>query len=206
MGFYADRILPRLINATCGAAPIARERSRIVPEAEGVVLDVGFGSGTNLRHYDPTRVRHVIGLDPSGAMLAKSAAHAGDTPIPCEVIEAGAEAMPIETGAIDCVVITFTLCSIKDTVAALDECRRVLKPGGNLLFLEHGRAQGAGARWVQDRLAPIWKPIGGGCHLNRDPLEAFDSGGFVVGDHQIYKLPGSPAVVATLYRGLARPR
>lgn len=205
MGFYQDRILPRLINAACGAPQIARERARIVPEAEGVVLDVGFGSGTNLGHYDPARVRHVIGLDPSGAMLAKSSARAGDTSIPYEIVEAGAEAMPIDSATIDSVVMTFTLCTIRETLAALSECRRVLKPGGRLLFLEHGRAQRDGARWVQDRLTPVWKPIAGGCHLNRDPLAEFDAAGFAIEDRDVYTMRGAPAFVGTLYRGRARP-
>ncbi len=166
MGFYARRILPRLIAGGMRNPVMAAERPGIVGDASGDVLELGLGTGLNIPHYAPGRVRRLYGLEPSEALRREAAAPAAAAAFPVELLAAGAEQVPLADASIDTVVTTWTLCSIPDLPAALAEARRVLRPGGRLLFLEHGRAPDAGvARW-QDRLAPVFR-VAAGCSLNR---------------------------------------
>jgi SAM-dependent methyltransferase len=148
-----------------GNPVMAAERPGVIGAARGVVLELGLGSGLNLPHYQPGQVERVFGLEPAALLRERAAALAAAAPVPVELLAAGAEAVPLPTGSIDTVVSTWTLCSIPDLPAALAEVRRVLKPAGTLLFLEHGRAPDAGvARW-QDRLQPLFISLAG-CRPN----------------------------------------
>lgn len=170
MGLYARLVLPRLIAGGMRNPVMAAERPGIVGDASGDVLELGLGSGLNIPHYTRGRIRRLYGLEPSAELRERAAAPAATAGFPVELLAAGAERVPLPDASIDTVVTTWTLCSIPDLPAALAETRRVLRPGGRLLFLEHGRAPDAGvARW-QDRLAPVLR-VAAGCNPNR-PIDA----------------------------------
>lgn len=205
MGFYSDLILPRLINSAMSRPDVLRLRNRLVPQAHGNVLEVGIGSGINLPFY-AADVTAVHGIEPSQGLrkMAERAAH--DVDVPLELIDAVAEDMPFETASFDTVISTWTMCSIPGLDAALSEIRRVLKPGGTLLFVEHGKAPDPGPHRWQNRLNPVWKCIGGGCHLNRAIAERIEAGGFAF-DHLEtgYMLKGPKWTTHTFF-GAARAR
>jgi ubiquinone/menaquinone biosynthesis C-methylase UbiE len=177
MGFYQDQIVPLVINLSMRQRNFAAYRSRVVPAAEGRVLEIGIGSGHNLPFYSQS-VQQVIGLDPSPKLLAmaRRVKHSGSRPV--EFLEASAENIPLEAGTVDTVVTTWTLCSIPDVAQALREMHRVLKPRGRLLFVEHGRAPDPNVVWWQDRLTPMWRRCGGGCHPNRAIGQLIEGAGF----------------------------
>jgi SAM-dependent methyltransferase len=203
MGFYRNRILPRLIHCAMGQEELDAYRGRAVGTAAGRVLEIGIGSALNLPFYGGD-VRQVIGLDPSAPLLAM-ARKAARPNLPIEFIEASAEAIPLEDASVDTVLTTWTLCSIPDAMRALGEMRRVLKPGGLLLFAEHGRAPEARVRRWQDRLTPIWKRLGGGCHLNRPIADLIGSAGFRLERLENSYMRG-PRPLTYMYEGSARPR
>jgi len=204
MGFYNRYVLPRLIDAACGAKPIRYQRRKVVPDAFGRVLEVGIGSGLNLPFYDPAKVERLWGLEPAAAIRRLAEAKARSAPFPVEFIGLPGEEIPLERASVDTVVVTYTLCTIPDAVAALREMRRVLRPGGRLLFSEHGRAPDASvARW-QDRLTPVWRRIGGGCHLNRDIPALLHQGGFSIDRLETMYVPG-PRPMSFTYWGSAKP-
>lgn len=205
MGFYDRHILPHVINLACGVKPIRYQRQKMVPQAEGRVLEVGIGSGLNLPFYDPTRVEKLWGLEPAPEIRRMAEKAAAGSPFPVEFIDLPGETIPLEDKSVDTVVITYTLCTITDAVRALGEMRRVLKPGGQLLFAEHGRAPDASVRRWQDRLTPVWKRIGGGCHLNRDIPKLLEQGGFAIDRLETMYLPG-PRPMTFNYWGAAVPR
>jgi ubiquinone/menaquinone biosynthesis C-methylase UbiE len=204
MGFYKDRILPYLIHHAMRQKDLAAYRSRVVPAAEGRVLEIGVGSGLNLPFYS-AKVRHVIGLDPSPKLLSMARQAARPAMAPAEFVEGSAEAIPLEDRSVDTVVTTWTLCSIPDAPRSLREMRRVLKPGGRLLFVEHGRAPDASVRWWQDHLNPAWKRIGGGCHLNRAIKTLIEGAGFQFERIETGYMRG-PRPMSFMYEGSARPR
>ena len=203
MGFYDRHILPPLIDLACGTGPVARQRQKIVPRAHGTVLEVGFGSGHNLPWYDAGRVSRLIALEPSPEIRRRAARRLARSEISPEFIDLPGEQIPLESASVDCIVITYTMCSIADPGSALAQMRRVLKPDGEILFCEHGRAPDAGvARW-QDRLTPAWRRIGGGCHLNRDIPALLRAASFTLtGLEQMY-LPKTPRFVGYNYWGVA---
>jgi ubiquinone/menaquinone biosynthesis C-methylase UbiE len=203
MGFYQNHIVPRLISLAMRHKHLASYRSRVVPAAEGRVLEIGIGSGLNLPFYS-LAVRQVIGLDPSAKLLAIALAAARNGAIPVDFIEGSAEAIPLETASVDTVVTTWTLCSIPDATRALRDMHRVLRPNGRLLFVEHGRAPDPNVvRW-QDRLTPIWKRLGGGCHLNRAMTPLIEGAGFRLDRIATGYMPG-PKPLTFMYEGSARP-
>ncbi len=205
-GFYGRVIAPRILNSVCGIGPITRQRQKVVPQASGVVLEVGIGTGLNMPHYDAGKVTRVIGVDPDADITALAAARADQAPFPVEVITDTGEALPLEDNLADSAVLTYTLCSIPDAAAALLEIRRVLKPTGRILFAEHGRSKAASvARW-QDRLNPAWKVIAGGCNLNRDTERLLQEAGFRLEQSETFALEKVPEVVGFHYVGTARPR
>ncbi len=203
MGLYDRYILPGLINAACSARPINRQRMKIVPQAEGVVLELGFGSGLNLPYYDAGKVTRLIALEPSKGMLAKAEDKAKDAKFPVDVLAETAEKLSLADASVDTVLVTYSLCTIPDPVSALNAARRVLKPGGRLLFCEHGKAPDKGVYRWQKRIEPVWKVIGGGCHLTREIPELVKRAGFGVDTLETMYLPKSPRWAAFNYWGVA---
>lgn len=203
MSFYQSRILPCLTDLAMRQRNLAIYRSRVVPAAEGRVLEVGIGSGLNLPFYSD-RADCVIGLDPSPGLLAMTRKVIGATNLPVELVEGSAESVPLEDKSVDTVVTTWTLCTIPDAVRALTEMRRVLKPEGWLLFVEHGRAPDASVRRWQDRLTPLWKHIGGGCHLNRGIADLIETAGFRIERLETGYMRG-PRLMTFMYEGCAQP-
>lgn len=204
MGLYRRRVVPWLVEAAMRSAELAPYRARVVGAAAGRVLEVGVGGGLNFARYGPA-VERIIGLDPAPRLLARAAARRDEAPAPVELVHATAEAIPLATASIDCIVMTWTLCSIPDPLAALREMRRVLRPDGALLFVEHGRSPEPGvARW-QDRLTPLWRRLAGGCHLNR-PIDALIAGGgLAIEALRCGYMPRGPRLATYLYEGRARP-
>ena len=184
--------VPRLIKCACSQGQIMKVRSKIVPHAEGDVLELGCGGGINMEFYDPTRIRSFTGLDPSPELLTMSRAAAAAHGMAADIVGGFGEAMPFESGRFDTVVTTFTLCSVADQAAVLAEIRRVLKPGGTALFLEHGAAPDANVAKWQRRIEPIWKRIGGNCHLTRPISDAYERAGFAVDRQAAAYIPKSP--------------
>jgi ubiquinone/menaquinone biosynthesis C-methylase UbiE len=176
--WYDRHILPYLIDLACGLKAVNKQRAKVVPHAQGRVLEIGIGTGLNIPHYDKTRVHGIVGVDPALRMhrlAQKRIARAG---LPVELVGLEAEKLPIADRSFDSIVCTYTLCTIPDPVAALKEMRRVLKPGGKLIFCEHGRAPEESVRRWQDRLQPLWGRLAGGCHLGRDIPALLQAGGF----------------------------
>jgi ubiquinone/menaquinone biosynthesis C-methylase UbiE len=190
MGFYDYYLLPRIVHFTCGLKPAIRQRQKIVPLASGRVLEIGIGSGLNIPFYDPARVEHLWGLDPSAEMWAIAQKNAAEHHIDAEFIQSGAESIPLATAAADTVVMTYTMCTLPHVPPALQEIRRVLKPGGRLLFCEHGRAPDRSVRRWQDLANPAWRRLGGGCNLNRPIDELLRQAGFDLPDLQTMYIPG----------------
>ena len=180
-GLYERWLGAPLINYLCGMRFMSRYRALVVPEAEGEVLELGIGSGLNLPHYDPTKVRRVTGVDPSMRMRELGAARIAAAQFPVDVIGLSGEDLDLPDASMDTVVVTFSLCTIPDPVRALVAARRVLKPGGKLLFLEHGRSPDASVATWQDRLNPMWNVLACGCNLNRNVATMVERAGFRLG-------------------------
>jgi len=203
MGFYQRRVVPCLTHLAMSQSQLLPFRQHVVGAAEGRVLEIGVGSGLNFPHYGAA-VGSVIGLEPSAELLRMARPRARAAPVPITLLDASAEAIPLDTGSVDTVVTTWSLCTIPNASCALAEMRRVLRPGGALLFVEHGRAPEAGvARW-QDRLDPFWSYLAGGCHLNRKMDDLVAAAGFRIETLQNPRLPG-PRTHTYLYEGRARP-
>lgn len=200
--WYDRHILPYLIDLACGIGPVGRQREKVVPQARGRVLEIGIGTGRNMPYYDRSRVSQIVGVDPSLRMHHLAEKRIRQTGLPVELIGLSAEKLPVADASFDTVVCTYTLCTIPDPLAALAEMKRVLVPGGRLLFSEHGVAPDASvARW-QARLQPLWKPLAGGCHLNRDIPLLLKEAGFQTQLESAY-IPG-PRVVSYHYWGQAQ--
>lgn len=204
MGFYQDQIVPLLVSLSMRQKNLSVYRGRVVPAAEGRVLEIGIGSGLNLPYYSQS-VRQVIGLDPSPKLLTMARRVECPASRLVEFIEGSAEEIPLEGATVDTVVTTWTLCSIPDAARALREMHRVLTPGGRLLFVEHGRAPDSNVVWWQDQLTPIWKRIGGGCHLNRAIGSLIEGAGFQFDRFHTGYMRG-PKPMTFMYEGSARPR
>ena len=205
MGFYEGRILPVLLDLACSQKPIAAQRQKVVPHAEGRVLEIGMGSGLNLPFYDASRVERVWGLEPSEGMRRRAARRVSESPVPVEWLDLPGEQIPLEDGSVDCVLLTYTLCTIPDYTTALAGMRRVLRPGGKLLFCEHGAAPDPRIRAWQDRINPLWGRLLGGCHVNRDVPALLRGGGFEIEQLEQMYLPNTPKVAGYQYWGLAVP-
>lgn len=202
MGFYENRILPHLINLACSAEAIEKERQMVVPLAEGRVLEVGMGPALNLPFYDQDKIELVWGLEPSEGMRRKARKNLAVTPIDVRWLDLPSEEIPLEDDCADTVLLTYTLCSIGDWLKALNEMRRVLKPGGKLIFCEHGEAPDENVRRWQERLNPVWKKVSGGCNLNRNIPECITQGGFNIREIEAGYSEG-PKFGSFKYRGVA---
>jgi SAM-dependent methyltransferase len=204
MNLYQQHVVPCLVHLAMRQKPLGPFRQRVVAAAEGRVLEIGVGSGLNFPFYGAT-VTSVIGLEPSPALLRMARARASSAKTPITLLDASAEAIPLDNNSIDTVVTTWTLCTIANAPLALAEMRRVLRPGGALRFVEHGRAPEPGvARW-QDRLDPLWSRLAGGCHLNRKIDDLILGNGFRIETLENARLPG-PRTHSFLYEGSAKPR
>lgn len=202
--WWEKHAVPRLIKCACSQGQIMKARSRIVPLAAGHVLELGCGGGINLEFYDAARVTSFTGLDPSPELLAMSRAAAQAHGLDADIHGGVGEAMPFGDAHFDTVVTTFTLCSVQDPAAVLAEVRRVLKPGGTALFLEHGRAPDAGVAKWQRRVEPVWRRIGGNCHLTRPIADGYAQAGFDVDRQGAAYMPKTPRIFGWIEYGAAR--
>lgn len=202
--FWDRHVMPRLITLCCSQPAVARARGRIVPRASGEVLELGCGGGINLDHYDRARITRLAGIDPSPQLLATARAKAAARGFDADFRAGVAEALPFADASFDTVLTTFTLCSVQDPVAVMGEMRRVLKPGGSILFLEHGAAPDHGpARW-QQRIEPVWKKIAGRCHLTRPVSDGFRRQGFTLAGCESRYMPKTPRFLGWVEMGEAR--
>ena len=204
MSFYNKYILPKVLNCTCASKPINYQRDKIVPIAEGVVLDVGIGSGLNIPFYNKTKIKQLYGLDPSKELLDIAKSVAKEEKLEIEFLECGAESIPLPDKSIDNVLITYTMCTIPDVAISNSEIMRILKDDGKLLFCEHGLAPDKNiAKW-QKRINPLWSKIAGGCNLNKDIPNLISSSGFKILNMEDMYLPGTPKFAGYNYWGVAK--
>ena len=202
MSFYENNILPHMINCLCGMKDIQKQRQKVVPLAEGKVLEVGMGSGLNLPFYDWGKVDMVWGLEPSEGMRRKAQKNLASCGGNVEWLGLPGESIPLDDNSADTVLLTYTLCTIPDWEQALSEMRRVLKPDGKLIFCEHGEAPDAAVKKWQDRVNPVWKKIAGGCNLNRPIPSCLKHGGFNIRSIESEYLKG-PKIATYNYWGEA---
>jgi ubiquinone/menaquinone biosynthesis C-methylase UbiE len=203
MGFYNELVLPRLLDQAMRKEDLVGYRRRVIGAAQGRVLEVGIGSGLNLPFYGD-QVTEIVGLDPSRALIDMAGRRARANGRTVSFLPASAEAIPLDARSVDTVVTTWTMCSIPHPERALAEMRRVLKPGGDLLFVEHGRAPDPWVMRFQDWLTPAWRPLTGGCHLNRPMAELITGAGFRFVDLRTGYAERGPRPFTFMYEGLAR--
>lgn len=205
LSWYARCIAPYLVHAGCSASAFARMRRRVIPLAEGIVVEVGFGSGLNLPYYDAARVERLVGVDPDGTMLGLAGPKSHSLPFDVECLRASGESLPLIDDFADTVVVTYAFCTIPDPEAALTEIRRILKPTGRLIFIEHGRAEEPRCRRRQERLNRLWGQFAGGCQLNRDPLRLIRGAGFRLVEEQRGRFPLPFWQLGSHHAGVAAP-
>jgi ubiquinone/menaquinone biosynthesis C-methylase UbiE len=204
MSNWWDRnVVPRLIGCACTQPAVMHDRAKVVPFASGDVLELGCGA-PNLDFYNRNNVRSLSGVDPSAELLTRAKLALESKGMTANFIPGIAEALPFANNSFDCVVTTFTLCSVQHPHAALSEAKRVLKPGGRLLFVEHGRAPDTDAATWQRRLEPVWKRIAGGCHLTRPVTQAISDAGFVCNAPQGHYMKRTPKWLGWVEWGEAR--
>jgi|SRR5579862_719447 len=201
MGFYNRKILPKLLDLAMRNPEVMPFRQRTISRAKGKVLEIGVGSGLNLPLYG-NEVSEVVGLDPHPAFIAMASRKQASVPV--KILEASAESIPLEDASVDSVIVTWTLCSIPDVATALREMRRVLKPAGQLLFVEHGLSPDPNVVKWQHRLTPTWKKIAGGCHLDRAIEQLIRDAGFLLDSVETGYAKG-PKPMTFMYEGIARP-
>ncbi len=203
MGFYSNHIEPRLASAACGMKAITRERAKIVPEAQGRVLEIGFGSGHNAPFYDPGKISHLYALEPNAGWRKLGAKRLNGLPFPVEWLDLPGEEIPLADESVDTVLVTFALCTIPGVEKALIGMRRVLKPSGRLVFLEHGAAPDKPVRAWQDRLNGVWGAFAGGCNLNRHPDSLIRNAGFQIDKIEAGYIRGAPKIAGFISAGVA---
>ena len=200
--WYERTLLPWLIDSACSHGTVRRQREKVVPLAHGRVLEIGIGTGLNMRHYDKSRIESLTGLDPALEMHKLAKKRIRRAGLEVDLVGLSAERIPRADASFDTVIVTYTLCTIPDPLAALKEMRRVLVPGGQLIFCEHGRAPDASVRRWQERITPWWQKIAGGCHLDRDIASLLHEAGFDCPDLKTMYLPG-PRPLTFNYWGIA---
>ena len=205
MSLYDKYILPKLLNCLCSAKPIGYQRQKIVPYAEGAVLEVGIGSGLNLPFYDKSKIDKIWGLDPSEELNKMAAQVASEEGLEVDFIISGAEDIPLPDNQVDTVLITFTMCTIPEVKRANEEMRRVLKPEGRMIFCEHGKAPDKNIFKWQKRINPLWRKIAGGCNLHRDIPDLIKTSGFKLEKLDTMYLPSTPKFAGYNYWGSAKP-
>ena len=205
MNPYERYILPYLLDFACGMKDIGKQREKVLPQAQGKVLEIGIGTGLNMAHYDKAKVDKIWGLDPALQMHRLAAKRIEKAGLNVELLGLPAEKIPMDDASFDSIVCTYTLCTIPDPLQALAEMRRVLKPDGKLIFCEHGKAPDAKVLRWQRRLNPIWKPLAGGCNLDRPVPKLLEEGGFQINGLETMYLPG-PKPLTFNYWGTATAR
>lgn len=204
MGLYSRYILPHVINCACGTRPIVRQRKKVAPLVEGVVLELGFGSGLNIPYLDAAKITKLYALEPEAGMRALSEKAAKTAPFPIEVRSEFAETLDLPDASIDTLFVTYVLCTIPDPASALRATRRLLKPGGRVVFCEHGLAPDADVQKTQRGVEPMWKRFAGGCHLTRDVTGMLAEGGYRVESSEAMYLPKTPRFAGYNVWGVAR--
>jgi len=205
MGLYEKYVLPKLIEAACNQPPMQKLRARYVPQATGDILEIGIGSGLNLSHYSD-KVSSITGLDPSKELTDMANTRAQKARAPVKMLQISSEEIPADDAQFDSIVCTWTLCSIPNVYRALREMHRVVKPGGKFFFIEHGLAPDPSVQRWQRRIEPLWKIIGGGCHLTRQSDQLIQDAGFDIPELGSAYEPG-PKWAAFMTHGIAvRPR
>nr|WP_040464765.1 class I SAM-dependent methyltransferase [Erythrobacter sp. NAP1] len=202
--WYDAHVMPRLIRCACSTGQVMKRRAMVVPLAKGDVFELGCGGGINQEFYDIEAVSSYAGIDPHEGLLDNARAAAEAKGWPADIRQGIGEDIPFPTGSFDTVVCTFTLCSVQDPAKVLSEMRRILRPGGQALFLEHGRAPDHGVAKWQDRIEPVWKRMAGGCHLTRPIGSAFRGSGFEVEPLGQGYLPKAPKFAMWNEWGIAR--
>lgn len=202
-GWYNERIVPSLIKCACSAPAVMAIRSRVVPLANGAVFEIGCGGGINQALYDPQKVTSYAGMDPSEKGLDFARQSAAANGMNADIRHGFGEAIPFDDGSFDCVVCTYTLCSVSNPLQSLGELRRILKPGGTLLFAEHGLAPDINVQIWQRRIEPVWKRIAGGCHLTRPVGQAIVAGGFELAQYDKQYAPQTPRFAGWMEWGRA---
>ena len=203
MSLYQKYLLPKLLNWAMKAPALSKLRSELIPSAEGKVLEIGMGSGLNLPHYDG--ISGLIGLEPSEELQNLAQDMLIQTHFPSEMLTGSAEDIPLESNTFDTVVMTWTLCSVTDPVLALSEIKRVIKPGGKVIFAEHGKSPDQNIRKLQITLNPLWSRIAGGWQLNRVIVDLYETSGFKFKSMERGYLEG-PKFATYNYRGVAALR
>ncbi|MCW2570969.1 MAG: hypothetical protein JWO88_1027 [Frankiales bacterium] len=202
MSFYGERVLPRVINVVMDTKQTREIRRRVCSDLAGDVVEIGFGTGHNLP-FLPSAVRSLRAVEPAGLGVRLAGDRIASTTVPVQVVGLDGQALPLDDASADAVLCTWSLCTIPDPVAAVQEMRRVLRPGGRLHFVEHGRAEDPGVRRWQDRLNGIQQRVAGGCHLNRDIPAIVQAGGLAVTELSTYYGKGEPKPYGFLYEGRA---
>jgi len=203
MGFYNKYILPKIINAGCGTKPIRKQREKVLPLCKGIVLEIGCGSGLNFSFYEENNIHKLYALEPNKEMLRQAESVVKEVSFPITFLETGAEKIPLEDDSIDTALLTYTLCTIPDPLAALLEIRRVLKKGGKLVFCEHGMAPENNVKKMQNFINSFWPIFVGGCNLNRDIPSLIKDAGFLVDNLETMYLPKTPKWFGYNYWGSA---
>ena len=202
MGFYNKYILPKIINAGCGTKPIRKQREKVLPLCKGIVLEIGCGSGLNFSFYEENNIDKLYALEPDKEMLRQAVSVVKEVNFPITFLETGAEKIPLEDDSIDTALLTYTLCTIPDPLAALLEIRRVLKKGGKLVFCEHGMAPENNVKKMQNFINSFFLFVGG-CNLNRDIPSLIKDAGFLVDNLETMYLPKTPKWFGYNYWGSA---
>lgn len=203
MSFYDDKVLPHLINCACSSPPVMHYRKKMVPKCRGKVLEVGMGSGINLQYYANDKVDFIWGLEPSEGMRKKAQKNLNNSSIEVRWLDLPGEKIPLEDDSVDTVLLTFTLCTIPDWSAALQQMKRVLKPSGKLYFCEHGQAESDSVKRWQDRVNPLWTKLAGGCNLNRNISDLISKSGFEIKKLETEFARKTPKIAGYIYFGEA---
>jgi ubiquinone/menaquinone biosynthesis C-methylase UbiE len=202
MGIYRDQLLPRLQNKVMDRKDLRDVRSRVCSALSGDVVEVGFGTGLNAPHY-PTAVQRIAAVEPSALCMRIAEPRIAASSANVELAGLTGEKLDLPSEEFDAALSTWTLCTIPEVGAALEEIHRVLKPGGTFHFVEHGRAPEADvARW-QARIEPPWKRIAGGCHVTREISTLVEQAGFHIDNVQTYYMSGEPKIFGYTFEGIA---
>ena len=203
MSLYEKYVLPKFLNCACGSKPVSYQRKKVVPLAEGKVLEIGIGSGLNLPFYDKAKIDEIWGLDPSEELSEMAKQVADEESMEVKFISSGAEDIPLPDNYFDCVLVTYTMCTIPEVQRANQEIRRVLKDNGKMIFCEHGEAPDQNIRKWQNRINPFWGKLAGGCNINRKIPSLIQDSGFDIIEMEEMYLPNTPKIAGYNYWGYA---